>query len=249
MCSTESSGSGSRWRNHTCCWEALPGRRSSFSCGTIRMSHSANCLKPASSNALISVRARQILRWRRRRHRVLMMDSALVGLERRRHRKDGLPVLDRVDPPGGERAAVAEALDDEYRGRLGISGPQEVAVQGVHLILGIDRSYRRHQRLAGDVTTERALPVARLRAEDAAAVDVDLELLEIKDLLDRHYGLFFARALITSFLPAALGEPVRGGDLLHVDTDHGLPQPARHLGQHVGVVIKGGGLDDRGGPL
>jgi hypothetical protein len=27
-------------------------------------------------------------------------------------------------------------------------------------------------------------------------------------------------------LPAAFGEPVRGRDVLHVDADHGLPQPA-----------------------
>ena len=36
MCSTWSSGSGSRWRNHTCCWDALPGVRSSRPRGTIR---------------------------------------------------------------------------------------------------------------------------------------------------------------------------------------------------------------------
>ena len=38
-------------------------------------------------------------------------------------------------------------------------------------------------------------------------------------------------------------------NLLHVDADHWLAQPARHLGQHVGVVVERGGLDDRGGAL
>ena len=67
------------------------------------------------------------------RHRegrgVLVFDAALVGLERRRHREDGLAVLDRVDASGDERAAVAEPFDDEDGGRLGVAGPQEVAVQ------------------------------------------------------------------------------------------------------------------------
>ena len=37
-------------------------------------------------------------------------------------------------------------------------------------------------------------------------------------------------------LPAALGEPMRLRDVLHVDSDHCLTQSARHLGQHVRVV-------------
>ena len=66
-------------------------------------------------------------------------------------------MLDRVDAAGDERAAVAEAFDDEDRRRLGLPRPQEVTVQGMHLEPRIDRTDRRHQRLAGDVAAESAL--------------------------------------------------------------------------------------------
>ena len=85
-----------------------------------------------------------------------------------------------------ERAAVAEPFDDEDRGRLGVAGPQEVSVQRVHLKLRVHRSHRRDQGLAGDVAAECALQETGFGAEHAPAVDVDLELLEIEDLLDRH---------------------------------------------------------------
>ncbi|OOK63538.1 hypothetical protein BZL29_8492 [Mycobacterium kansasii] len=42
---------------------------------------------------------------------------------------------------------------------------------------------------------------------------------------------------------------MRLGDLFDVDADHRLAQPSRHLGQHVGVVVEGGGFDDRGGAV
>lgn len=38
-------------------------------------------------------------------------------------------------------------------------------------------------------------------------------------------------------------------DLVHVDAHHRLAQPARHLGQHIGIVEERGGLDDRGGAV
>ena len=37
--------------------------------------------------------------------------------------------------------------------------------------------------------------------------------------------------------------------LLDVDADHRLAEAPRHLGQHIGVVVEGGGLDDRRGAL
>ncbi|GAB4724172.1 hypothetical protein MOKP126_37580 [Mycobacterium avium subsp. hominissuis] len=125
-------------------------------------------------------------------------------------------MLNGVDPPGGKRAAVAGALHDEHRALLGVPGPQEVSVQRVHLVARVDRAHRRHQRLAGHMAAEGALEISGIRAEDAPAVDVDLELLEIKDLLDRH-GLF---------LPAAFRQPFGLRDLLDVDADHRLAQPA-----------------------
>ena len=73
-------------------------------------------------------------------------------------------------------------------GALRVAGPQEVAVQRVHLEFRIDGPHRRHKGLARYVPAECPLQEARFGAEHATAVDVDLELLEIKDLLDRHAG-------------------------------------------------------------
>ena len=89
--------------------------------------------------------AGQIVRRRRGRHRVLVLDAALIGLERRRHREDRLAVLDGVHPAGGERAAVAEAFDQVDRRRPGVARPQEVAVQRMHLVARVHRADRRHQ--------------------------------------------------------------------------------------------------------
>ena len=112
-------------------------------------------------------------------------------------------------------------------------------MQRVHQKMRIDRAYRGHQRLAGHLPTERALKVTLFGAEHAAPIDVDLELLEIKYLFDRH-GLF---------LPAALREAMRLRDLFDVDAHHRLTQAAGHLGQHIGVVVEGGGFHDRRGAL
>src|SRR2546429_685542 len=54
---------------------------------------------------------------------------------------------------------------------------------------------------------------------------------------------------LTEWSPAALGQPVGLRDVVDVDADHGLAEPTGDLGDHVGVVVEGGGLDDGGGPL
>src|SRR6202040_3831298 len=136
---------------------------------------------------------RQVVGRRRQRHRVLVLDAALIGLKRRRHREDGLAVLDRVHPPSSERSAIAQGLNEKNGGRIGISGPQEVAVQRMHLIAIVDRAHRRYQRLARHVATKGALEEAGFGAEHPTAVDVDLELFEIKDLFDRHAVILAVR--------------------------------------------------------
>src|SRR3954468_17445702 len=118
-----------------------------------------------------------------------MVDALLVGLERRPHAEDDLAVLDGVDPPGGKRSAVASALDDEHRAFLGVPGSQKITVQRMDLVARVDRADRRDQRLSGHMTAEGPLQEAGVGTEDATPVDVDLELLEIEDLFDRH-GLF-----------------------------------------------------------
>src|SRR3954470_19983206 len=45
--------------------------------------------------------------------------------------------------------------------------------------------------------------------------------------------------------PATFGEPVGHRYVVDVDADHGVAQPAEHLGDHVRVVVEGGRLDDR----
>ena len=37
---------------------------------------------------------------------------------------------------------------------------------------------------------------------------------------------------------------MRRRNVVNVDADHGLAQPAGHLGQHVRIVVERGGLDD-----
>src|ERR1700689_2890124 len=49
-------------------------------------------------------------------------------------------------------------------------------------------------------------------------------------------------------LPAAGGEVVGGWEGVQVDADHGLAEAAGDLGDHVRVIVEGGGLDDGGGP-
>src|SRR5581483_12476583 len=44
--------------------------------------------------------------------------------------------------------------------------------------------------------------------------------------------------------PASLGVALPGGQVGEGDTDHGLTQAARDLGDDVGVVVEGGGLHD-----
>ncbi len=88
-------------------------------------------------------------------------------------------------------------------------------------------------------------PKVRCRKPDSGLntlppVDVDLELLQVEDFLDRHRPVPRAPA----YQPA-LGQAMGLRDVLHVDADHRLAQPARHLGQHIGIVVEGGGLHDR----
>src|SRR4249920_1992996 len=60
---------------------------------------------------------------------------------------------------------------------------------------------------------------------------------------------FHARWSRWAGLPAALGEPVRLRALVDVDAGHRLTPAAAHLGDHVGVVVERGGLDDGLGAL
>ena len=71
-------------------------------------------------------------------HDVLMLDTDLLGLERRADREDDLTVLDGVHTAGGEGSAVTRPVDEIDRGFGRITGTQEVAVQRVHVIFRVD---------------------------------------------------------------------------------------------------------------
>jgi hypothetical protein len=64
----------------------------------------------------------------RLRHQRLILRARLGHLERRRERKDRASVLDRHHSAGGERAAVADAVDGVDDRDIGIAGPDEVGM-------------------------------------------------------------------------------------------------------------------------
>jgi len=75
--------------------------------------------------------AREGLRVRRRRHRVLVVQALRGLLEGGDHRQDRLTVLDRRHPAGRERVAVTHRLDGEPDGMAVVPGAHEVGVQRV----------------------------------------------------------------------------------------------------------------------
>ena len=83
----------------------------------------------------------------------------LVDVERRRQVEDGLAVLDGHDPAGGERAAVADAVDLVEDRHRRVAGAQEVGVQRVDRPVGARRAGRGDQRLAGHLAAEHPLAV------------------------------------------------------------------------------------------
>ena len=84
------------------------------------------------------------------------------------------------DPPSRRRSTRYTV------GALASPGRRKYPCSECTWIARVHRADRRHQRLAGDVAAESALQKAGFGAEHAAAIDVDLELLEIEDLFDRH---------------------------------------------------------------
>jgi hypothetical protein len=138
----------------------------------------------------VAVRRHQ-LRERRQRlgighlgHGRLMLGAGFVDVEGRRQVEDGLPVLDADHPPGGERAAVTDAVDLVDDGRRRIAGSKEVGVEGVDGA-ALDRAPRRHQRLARHLAAEDPQPVV-VGAQAAEQVHLDpLEVEQVDELVER----------------------------------------------------------------
>ncbi len=102
-------------------------------------------------------------------HRVLVLEALLRLLERRGHVEDGRARLDGDDAPGGERAAVADAVDlvdDGLASRRRGAGNRRAASAPAR-----SRRHRLHgggERLAEDLTAEDGAPaeILALAAEE-----------------------------------------------------------------------------------
>ena len=99
----------------------------------------------------------QFLWWRNLGHRKLMIETGFGNLERRRHRKDGLAMLQGDDPSRGETPAVADTVDLVDNRHRRIAGPHEVAMQRMGATL-LDGSRRRNKGLTDDLAAKNPLP-------------------------------------------------------------------------------------------
>ena len=79
------------------------------------------------------------------------------------------------------QTGVFESIPEVPHVRLGQSADLVVIAPAT-----ADRMAQMAAGLAGDLAAEGALQEPRLRAEHTTAVDVDLDLLQIEDLFDRH---------------------------------------------------------------
>src|SRR4051794_37920135 len=96
--------------------------------------------------------------------RQLVGAAALVHVERSGQAEDGLAVLHRDDAPGGEGAAVADAVDVQDEAPARQAGSQEVSVQRMGMMVGVDGEGGGPQRLRRYLPTEQPSVVAVGRA-------------------------------------------------------------------------------------
>ncbi len=86
-------------------------------------------------------------------------------------------MLNGDDAPGGEAAAVADAVNLVDDGDCGVASAQEIGMERMGEAL-LHRAARRDQRLADHLPAEHALP-ADLRAQ--APEQINLERLDVED--------------------------------------------------------------------
>ncbi len=108
---------------------------------------------------------------------VEVLEAVLVDVERRRHVEDRLAVLDGDDAPGGEAAAVADAVDVVDDRHLGVAELEEVGVHRMHPAVGVDGASCGHQRLGEHLAAVDPVTVA---VEALTPEQVDLERLEVE---------------------------------------------------------------------
>jgi len=109
-----------------------------------------------------------------------MLEARLDDLERRRHRKDRLAVLDRDDAARREALAVANPIDLVHDRLSRVADAQEVAVHRVGEALAGDGLFRGRQRLADDLAAEHVAPaeVLTLTAEEIVLDAFEAEQIE-----------------------------------------------------------------------
>jgi hypothetical protein len=124
--------------------------------------------------------ARQRFRFRHVRHLGLVREALLEQMERHRHGKDGVAVLDRHHAPRGKAAAVADAVDLVDDRHLGIAAEQKIRVQRMRRARRdvLDGAAGGDQRLADHLAAEHALPAVLRRA---AAEQIELERLQVEN--------------------------------------------------------------------
>jgi hypothetical protein len=120
----------------------------------------------------------QRLRRRRVRHRRLVIEALLRGLERSRQGQDLLAVLDRHDAAAGEAAAVTAAIHLKDDRHVEVAATQEIGVQRMHAA-PFHGTRRSDQGLAQYLPAE---DLGRADVTALAAEQVVLEALEVEQL-------------------------------------------------------------------
>jgi hypothetical protein len=130
-------------------------------------------------------------------------------------------VLDGHHPPGGEGAAIADAVDLVEDGHAGVTGSEEVRVQRVDPS-SLDGPSRRHERLGGHLAPEDALAVL---VGAHPPEDVDLDGLDVEKLDEEVEGVAH-HPILTAPEPGwapkgpGTGPPLRGDPRYGFDNGH-----------------------------
>src|SRR4051794_7878946 len=171
------------------------GQRTRVQQRVVRQPGGAPCPEPGGPVRLgIGLRGPPSLEREQPRQRVLRQPVRVLGLRRRldgdvgppalagerhRHVEDDLAALDRHDPPGRERPAVAVPVHPEDGGPRGVAAAQEVTVQRVRQPAVGHRPPGREQRLC---PPRPAVERERVGEQQPAAVEVPVDLLQVEDV-------------------------------------------------------------------
>jgi hypothetical protein len=111
-----------------------------------------------------------------------MLESRLVDLKRGGHGQDRAARLGGHHAPGGERAAIADAIDLVLDRHIQVAAAQEVRVQRVNQAIWGNRLRGRGERLAEDLPAKDPAPPEVLAAPSKRSIGATLERQEIHEL-------------------------------------------------------------------